>query len=1210
MSFPYNSANIGNRIIKPVQNDAVERIRTSNPQSLIDTDFEYSLQSPKWETLELMNNTPSVFLKTDDTVLMSDQIQSLSATSAAGGLTLNLVSTFTPSLSFTVGTPLVFVNTLNGLADGVALITAAQNARQYTMSPRKRLVIRPNVNYATAETTVYNGGFYDTASIPFTSMVSLSAIADVLVTTTNPHNFFLNQPIWVVDSTRTNDYTTGTFTVKNIISPTTFTYQSDLTAGLFPASDTSLNITNTRLYVRPEGYALHRATDGGVQITTANNSPYSQIIRQTRNYFRYQSGKSILFSTGLLFKPSYDMRSISVDATSFNQNLSSYYVITIATEQPHGFANPSTYLQGASVRLRDLTVKGGINRYNTTFTVASVGDQNTFTVLLPVSSSLTTQFNTLTAPTDLNPDGLGKVDVMDWNDASVRTGLFDEQNGIFFEYDGNKLYVGRKTSTNNMTGTVSVVAGSTVVTGTNTKFLSQIRTGDYIVIRGMSYYVSDINSDTTLTIVPKYIGSTVNAIRYAKTEEMRISQDQFNLDKIDGTGASGYTIDLNKMQMLYFDYSWYGAGRIRWGVRSKNGSIIFCHQMKNNNVNLEAYMRSGNLPGRFEIINKPKIGYILQADRINVTAYNTLYDLPEPRTFYLKKSSKIDGPYSVTSPILSASLFRYSNSANAVVALYNCDNTNANSATSSNKWINFNSSAGVTYYTSPVKFGSHSVKANDDYYGSYISGDYTGFGGDFTIECFVYFNRFLYPNSQYISFSNTIFNLGYGANYGSGRPGLGIFADKTATSTTSATTVSMGLASSYSENIIGPSTTNVLSANRWHHVALQRLGARCDLFVDGISVLSATNPNYLGNNYPRFGGMSYGNSADCYFDDIRVTSGYAQYRSGNFTPPTTPLTESGQATTASFDIINNLETNNAFYKAYDLLTGKEIATTQTIFPLASTISVPSSATFFIPNSGTLIYDYEYLRYNKIRTTSTGEQVLTIKQRNAGNLLSVPYHQFYPYNNLFSFNQNCSPALSHWGTSVIMDGGFTPDKSYLFTAGTSAAALPLLDNRDYPLISIRLAPAVDYGIGSFVGIRNLINRSILVLNDVQIVTRQALNVSIRLNCESSLWTVSGNWINAGNGSISQYLDHSTPSLRTVPVSAGVVIGGFLAAEQDAGRNQVTNYPIDLIRNLGNSILGGNNVYPNGPDILTVFVRPVSSSPTNQALCKVSWTEAQG
>jgi hypothetical protein len=77
-----------------------------------------------------------------------------------------------------------------------------------------------------------------------------------------------------------------------------------------------------------------------------------------------------------------------------------------------------------------------------------------------------------------------------------------------------------------------------------------------------------------------------------------------------------------------------------------------------------------------------------------------------------------------------------------------------------------------------------------------------------------------------------------------------------------------------------------------------------------------------------------------------------------------------------------------------------------------------------------------------------------------------------------------------------------------------------------------------------------------------------------------------------------------------VSAGVVIGGFLAGEQDSGRNQVTDYPISIIRNLGNSILGGNTVYPDGPDILTVFARPVSASPTNQALCKVSWTEAQG
>jgi len=39
--------------------DPVHKFRVSNPENLIDTDFEYGLQSSKWETLELSNNVPS-----------------------------------------------------------------------------------------------------------------------------------------------------------------------------------------------------------------------------------------------------------------------------------------------------------------------------------------------------------------------------------------------------------------------------------------------------------------------------------------------------------------------------------------------------------------------------------------------------------------------------------------------------------------------------------------------------------------------------------------------------------------------------------------------------------------------------------------------------------------------------------------------------------------------------------------------------------------------------------------------------------------------------------------------------------------------------------------------------------------------------------------------------------------------------------------------
>jgi hypothetical protein len=48
------------------------------------------------------------------------------------------------------------------------------------------------------------------------------------------------------------------------------------------------------------------------------------------------------------------------------------------------------------------------------------------------------------------------------------------------------------------------------------------------------------------------------------------------------------------------DYSWYGAGFIRWGVRATNGQIIYCHLQQNNNKLYEAYLRSGNMPAHYE----------------------------------------------------------------------------------------------------------------------------------------------------------------------------------------------------------------------------------------------------------------------------------------------------------------------------------------------------------------------------------------------------------------------------------------------------------------------------------------------------------------------------------------------------------------------------------------------------------------------------------
>ena len=43
--------------------DPVGKMRISNPQNLIDTDFEYGLQGTKWETLQVINNIPTILIE-------------------------------------------------------------------------------------------------------------------------------------------------------------------------------------------------------------------------------------------------------------------------------------------------------------------------------------------------------------------------------------------------------------------------------------------------------------------------------------------------------------------------------------------------------------------------------------------------------------------------------------------------------------------------------------------------------------------------------------------------------------------------------------------------------------------------------------------------------------------------------------------------------------------------------------------------------------------------------------------------------------------------------------------------------------------------------------------------------------------------------------------------------------------------------------------
>ena len=430
----------------------------------------------------------------------------------------------------------------------------------------------------------------------------------------------------------------------------------------------------TFVYVRPQGYSLHRPFDGGVEMSTGVGISYGQIVRQTRKYFRYQSGKGIQTSAAVNFKPSIDIESM---ARIGNSN-----TVTVRTRRPHGLIN------GLFARIDDAETSAGIvsTQLNGTFQVTVV---DPFTLLITATGVLT----------ETKAYGYPRLHVTEWNNGAIRAGMFDFQNGMFFEFDGQDLYAVRRSSTQQIAGTCAALKGSEFVFGSGTTFTTQLVAGDFIVLRGQTYKVASIISDTRLSIKPEYkgnsgiekefnpasivnaatdsfnilshgftnglpvvynsidgtpVGGLINGKTYyvvvvnnnsfqlkssptteqivsisstgsgtphsftpartgiiaTLTVDTRIPQSDWNIDPCDGTGPTGYNLDLSKIQMIYMDYSWYGAGKIRFGFKTLDGQVQYVHEFKHNNNLYESYLRSGNLPARYEVTTYNNPTYI------------------------------------------------------------------------------------------------------------------------------------------------------------------------------------------------------------------------------------------------------------------------------------------------------------------------------------------------------------------------------------------------------------------------------------------------------------------------------------------------------------------------------------------------------------------------------------------------------------------------
>ena len=76
-----------------------------------------------------------------------------------------------------------------------------------------------------------------------------------------------------------------------------------------------------------------------------------------------------------------------------------------------------------------------------------------------------------------------------------------------------------------------------------------------------------------------------------------VAQSSWNLDKLDGSGASGITLDITKVQILVIDLQALYAGRVRIGF-DIGGSIVYAHQFNHSNAITPPYLATASLPIR------------------------------------------------------------------------------------------------------------------------------------------------------------------------------------------------------------------------------------------------------------------------------------------------------------------------------------------------------------------------------------------------------------------------------------------------------------------------------------------------------------------------------------------------------------------------------------------------------------------------------------
>jgi hypothetical protein len=213
--------------------DPVSKIRVSNPSNLIDTDFEYGLQPTKWETVEIINNTPAFFSKSGDTTI--SDITGI--TTNAGTREITVTTAFPHDLA--VGIPIRVAGTKSVTADGSYIINATPTLTTFTYLSRAN---QPDtISIFDLYSSIITGEFFQGSQISISNAEGITTdavgpLSTLTVKTKNKHGFGLNTPFYFLNL---NSTISQEFDANNDAS-VSFDPTNSATAQTFDGSNTQL----------------------------------------------------------------------------------------------------------------------------------------------------------------------------------------------------------------------------------------------------------------------------------------------------------------------------------------------------------------------------------------------------------------------------------------------------------------------------------------------------------------------------------------------------------------------------------------------------------------------------------------------------------------------------------------------------------------------------------------------------------------------------------------------------------------------------------------------------------------------------------------------------------------------------------------------------------------------------------------------------------